>query len=102
MELEILQSDKQILKIAVSGKLDANDIGTHSWKLLEMIGDAKTSVILEFSGVNYISSIGIRMLLSARKDLNSKGMTLSIENLDPVVENIFRISGLMEFLDVKK
>jgi anti-anti-sigma factor len=94
MEIEILQSDKQILRIAVSGKLDTNTIGNHAWQLTSLFGNTKTPVALDFSGVTYLSSLGIRMLLTAYKELQKRGLSLKIEQPSEETEKVLRMAGL--------
>lgn len=93
MEIEVLQSDKQILKIAISGKLDANDVAQHAWELLTLVNNAKTPVILDFSEVTFLSSMGIRMLFSAYNDLKNRELALNLQNVRPEVQNVLKISG---------
>jgi len=94
MEIEIIQSDKQVLRIAVSGKLDANAVGNHAWELTRLIDNAKTSVILDFSGVSYLSSLGIRMLLTTSKNIQKKGKTLKVENPSVETAKVMQMAGL--------
>ncbi|HEX2570546.1 MAG TPA: STAS domain-containing protein [Polyangia bacterium] len=49
-------------------------------------------VVLDFSGVEYISSIGLRALMVAAKQTKALGGQLAIAALTPVVHEIFHIS----------
>jgi anti-sigma B factor antagonist len=94
MEIEIIQSDKQLLRIAISGKLDTNAIGNHAWELTSLFANTKANVALDFSGVTYLSSLGIRMLLSASKELQKSAKNLKIENPSEETEKVLRMAGL--------
>ncbi len=98
METEVIQSDKKLLKIAVSGKLDANEVGNHAWQLYGLLNNCKTPVILNLSGVSFLSSLGIRMLITAAKDIQRNGHSLKVENPSPEAEKVIRLAGLDELI----
>ena len=50
------------------------------------------SVVLDLSGVDYISSVGLRVLMLAAKQAKKQGGTVVVANLQTVVREIFEIS----------
>lgn len=61
---------------------------------------AKTSLILDFSGVEYISSMGLRVLMVAARQMRGQGARIAVAALQPVVEEIFSIARFQHVLDV--
>jgi len=51
-----------------------------------------TPLVLDFSGVDYISSVGLRVLMIAGKEITNNGGRIVIANLQPVVQEVFQIS----------
>ena len=49
-------------------------------------------LILDFAGVDYISSVGLRVLMLAAKQSREQGGTILVAALQPVVREIFEIS----------
>ena len=98
MEIEVVQSDKQLLRIALKGKLDANSVGNHAWELFALTNNSKVPVIFDFAEVHFLSSLGIGMLMSTVKDLAGRELSLKLENVTPEVENVLRISGMDSLL----
>jgi len=49
-------------------------------------------VVIDLSGVEYISSVGLRVLMVASKEAKTHGRTLAVCGLQPVVREIFEIS----------
>lgn len=96
--MEILQSDKSLLKIAFSGKLDANKAANEAAKFYALLNNRKSPVIIDFSEISFLSSLGIRMLLTASKDLKRNGYTLKIEGATLEVEKVLLTAGLGELL----
>jgi anti-anti-sigma factor len=60
--------------------------------LLEQAADARGALVLDFSGVDYISSVGLRVLMIASSQLRSRQAKLVVAGLQAVVAEIFAIS----------
>jgi anti-anti-sigma factor len=98
MTIEILHSDKALLKLAFSGKLDANTVANGSMEFFTLLNKRKSPVIVDFSEVTFLSSLGIRMLLTASKEVKEQGHELKIDNPSPEIEKIFHTAGLADLL----
>ena len=48
---------------------------------------------LDFANVDYISSAGLRLLVTLQKQAKSGGNNMTIRNINAVVKEVFRISG---------
>jgi anti-anti-sigma factor len=57
-------------------------------------------LVLDLSGVEYISSVGLRVLMLASKQVKAQGGSLAVCGLGPVVREIFEISRFNLVLDV--
>jgi anti-sigma B factor antagonist len=68
--------------------------------LLVKAGAAKNAVILDFSGVEYISSVGLRVLMIAAKQMKGHGARIVIAGPQPVVAEIFAISRFDRVLEI--
>ncbi len=60
--------------------------------LLAQCAAGKDSVLLDFSGVEYISSVGLRVLMMAAKQVRPAKGVMVIAAMQPVVKEIFDIS----------
>jgi len=81
--------------VALSGRIDnttsemfRTDLGPHVAEC-RVGGDR---LVLDFSGVEYISSVGLRVLMLAARQSREQGGTIAIAALQPVVREIFEIS----------
>lgn len=81
--------------LAPSGRID-HSTSDEFRELLEPSVDAATlaakPVILDLSGVEYISSAGLRCFMLAAKQAKNRGSTMVVAALQPVVREIFEIS----------
>ena len=97
MQIEkIYDSEKLTLK--VTGRLDSTN-----FQDLEKEANASIDSIKElefdFTDLEYLSSAGLRVLLSAQKKMNSKGK-MTVSHANNAVKDIFRITGFSEILTI--
>ena len=88
---------------APAGRIDhrsAAELETALAPLLALAGERKGSLVLDFAGVEYISSVGLRVLMIAAKQMRAAGARLSVAGLQSVVAEIFSISRFDKVLVV--
>ena len=61
---------------------------------------AKGALVLDFSGIDYISSVGLRVLMIAAKKMREREAPLLVTKLQSVVAEIFAISRFDRILTV--
>lgn len=94
------EKNGDILVVSAAGQINsANAAGLES-RLLEWAGDAEREWVLDLAQVEYISSAGLRVVLLLAKTLKQKGGRLVLCSLQPLVLEVFDISGFLEILDV--
>lgn len=59
-----------------------------------------TELTLDFAGLNYISSAGLRVLLSAHKTMNRKS-GMKIRNVNEIVQEVFVVTGFADILTIE-
>ncbi len=94
MELvEHLQGTVKVVKVA--GRIDQASANTFQEKLSPWLATCKAGeapVVLDFSGVEYISSVGLRVLMLAAKQAKSQQGKIAIAALTPMVTEVFQVS----------
>jgi anti-sigma B factor antagonist len=68
---------------------------------LDQSSGENAGLVIDFAGVDYISSIGLRMLMVAAKRIAARGGTLAVAAMRPDVAEIFAISRFDMVLDVR-
>ena len=63
-------------------------------------GDELKSLVLDFDAVDYISSAGLRVLLTAQKKMNAQGY-MELINVSEAVMDIFEMTGFADVLVIK-
>ena len=87
------------LTLTLSGRLDTNSSPALEAELKQSVGGVK-ELIFDFSGVEYISSAGLRVLLAAQKVMNRQGSMKLIGVNDDVME-VFEITGFSDILTIE-
>jgi len=78
--------DDGTMKLA--GRLDASAAEAAS----EAFGKIKTSVTMDFSDLEYISSAGLGVLFAAQKRLKAEGHGLKLRNLNSHIRDVFKFA----------
>ncbi|MGN0673337.1 MAG: STAS domain-containing protein [Anaerovoracaceae bacterium] len=87
------------LELKVSGRLDTTTAPALEAEIKNSIEGLK-SLVFDFAGLDYISSAGLRVLLSAQKSMNKQG-TMKLVNVNEVVMEVFEITGFVDVLTIE-
>lgn len=93
----------QSLTVVIAGELDhcaAPQIRQMLDGLLE--DPTVTQLTLDLENLSFMDSSGIGVLLGRLRQLQERGGTLSVKNMQPPVEKLFRLSGLHRVIGVEK
>ena len=98
METEIIRNGSEII-VAVKGRLNTLTAPQLEKELKTAIGDAD-KLIFDFAGLEYISSAGLRVLLSSMQIMNGRG-GMVLRNVRPDVLEVFEVTGFIDSLDIE-
>ena len=91
--------DKDILYIAVSGRIDASNAALAEEKIFSIKnGNPEKHTVIDADGLEYISSAGLRVVLRLRKEEPK----LAIINVAPDVYEVFDMTGFTDMVTVEK
>lgn len=87
------------LIIELEGRLDTTTSPELEKELKQSLSDV-TSLILDMDKLDYISSAGLRVLLSAQKEMNKQGSML-VKNVNENIMEIFDVTGFVDILNIE-
>ncbi len=87
------------LSIMLEGRLDTNTAPLLEAELKREIGGVE-KLVFDFEKLEYLSSAGLRVLLSAQKVMNKQGRMI-VKNVNDEVNEIFEITGFSDFLTIE-
>jgi len=97
MNIEQERTGKSTVVLTLSGRLDTVNAPLLESKIKEQ--EDITELTLDFKGVNYISSMGLRVLLAAKKAMKAEGSRLIIKNIQDSVREIFEMTGFLNLME---
>lgn len=92
-------ADGSELTVALEGRLDTNTSPELEKTLKESL-DGVTSLTFDFEKLEYISSAGLRVLLSAQKTMGRQG-TMKVTHVSDVIMEIFDVTGFTDILTIE-
>ena len=87
------------LTISIDGRLDTSTAPELDEELKASLGGIE-ELVMDFTGMEYISSAGLRVLLSAQKAMNAQGEMI-VTGANNTVMEIFDITGFTDILTIR-
>lgn len=101
--VEITDEKKgEVLIIRMRGRLDALSSPTAEKRVFDSINNGQNKLLMDFGGIEYLSSAGMRMLLSTTKRLKSLSGKLVVCSIPSNVMDVLKMSGFDHVIDFAK
>ena len=94
MRLQYSDLDSNTRLIKLSGALDINGVRDVEVDFVRLCAAEKVCVLVDLSKVNYISSIGIPLLVNSAKSLARQGGKMALLHPQKAVENVLDLTGI--------
>lgn len=98
MEINLDRNGEK-LTIAIEGRLDTNTAPELDNAIKNDIADIK-DLTLDLSGLEYVSSAGLRVILATQKIMNSQGKMV-VTNVQDMVMEVFEATGFTDVLTIE-
>ena len=98
--MEITVQHDEAMIVTVRGRLDTNTAPELD-EAIKKETISENAVVVDFAGVEYISSAGLRVLLALKRELDGQGKSLAIRNINAVVREIFNVTGFINILTIQ-
>lgn len=85
--------------LAVEGRLDTTTAPQLEQEVAGLIGNTEL-LIFDFKSLEYISSAGLRVLLSTQKKISRTGKMI-VKNVNDEVMEVFEVTGFTDFLTIE-
>lgn len=93
------EKNEDHLTIKLEGRLDTISAPQLEKELRQELSDTKY-LVLDFSQLDYLSSAGLRVILSAQKVMNQQGEMI-VRNVSDMIMEIFEVTGFSEILTIE-
>ncbi|HRU07720.1 MAG TPA: STAS domain-containing protein [Candidatus Brocadiia bacterium] len=102
MELKTIRADDQLSHVALVGRLDAEGVQEVDLQFVAATASRKKPAVVDMSKVDFVASLGMRMLAGCVRSLLTSGCKVALLNPQPLVLEAITNAGLLGFLHVEK
>ena len=96
----VVNEKNGITVIALTGRMDATTSGVFGDACKAELDKGAKRIILDLAGIEYISSAGLRMILTMLKSAKSASAKLAFCGMQSMVRDVFKISGFTSMLSI--
>lgn len=101
MELRVIEATDDLSHVALSDRLDAAGVQRIESEFMARTAARGKPTVVDMAEVDFIASLGIRMLVSYVKELVQAGARLALLKPQPVVEEALRKIALTDLLPIE-
>lgn len=94
-----METENKTITVYIDGPLDARSLSAVQEKVDNLEVKLGNIVVMDCTEMSYICSAGLRIFLAMHKDLTQRGAKLIIKSLQPMVYNIFKMTGFSQILN---
>lgn len=87
--------------VYIDGPLDAIHLDEVKQKIAEAATNLGDIITLDCTDMSYICSSGLRVFLQMHKDVTAANGKLIIKGLQPMVKDVFQMTGFMQILNIE-
>ena len=100
MELQYSELDNNIRLLRLIGKLDIVGVGQIETRFAAYCGGEKARVVVDLTQVDFLASIGIRLLTLTAKSVVSRGGKIVLLNPQPEVQHVLEVTGIPAIIPI--
>jgi len=97
----IINKDKEITNVVVEGRLDTTTSLDFEKNIASLFTDTVQQIVINCSNLDYVSSSGLRVLLSLQKQTNAVQGNLKFCNMKPEIKAVFDMTGFSSILTIE-
>lgn len=86
--------------VAVTGRVDSSNAERLESALGDLNARGRSRIVVDLSGIDYMSSMGIRALISAKKSSANRGGNVYLASPSNVAAEVIKIAGLEHVFDI--
>ena len=99
--MEIIQKEENgIVSIAIKGRLDADSSAEAESVVKDALKEETNRLLFNLGELEYLSSAGLRVLLSAAKEMRRRDGKIVLCALNEFVKEIFEVSGFQSLIPI--
>lgn len=93
-------TEKNQTILTLAGRLDTNTAPELEAALKPILAQG-TELVLDFAALEYVSSAGLRVLLTAQKAVQKNATKMTIRHVNDTINDIFELTGFADILTIE-
>lgn len=99
MKFEIKNENEALIGV-FNGRLDSAVADQLEKEMQPLMDSADKNIMLDCAGLEYISSSGLRLFLTLRKEVAKRGGTLTLCHINDDIRSVFTITGFFKLFEI--
>jgi anti-sigma B factor antagonist len=100
MEIVVVESMGNVTCVRLQGRLDAAGADAIGTRFTAAVVSSGRNAIVDLSGVTFVASLGLRLLIAAARSLQLKGASLALFGAPALVQEVFDQSALNQIIPI--
>ena len=97
-----MKTENGVPVLSLDGRITSTNASAVEQEALKTLaGYAGPALQLDLGALEYISSAGLRVLLSAHKAMSAKG-GMKVSNVNEIVQEVFEVTGFADILNIER
>lgn len=96
-----ITEENEGMKAIFEGRLDTPTAVKAQQEITPLLDNADKTIILDCTNLQYISSSGLRLFLTIRKETSAKGGKVIIENINEEIRKVFMMTGFFNLFEIR-
>ncbi len=98
--MNVASFGEHLMKVSLVGRLDTPGVDRIETRFVASLVPGSNSAIVDLSEVDFVSSMGIRMLVSAAKSLRTRQAKLALYGAQPTILQMFEAVALQKIIPI--
>ncbi|MDD2539043.1 MAG: STAS domain-containing protein [Bacteroidales bacterium] len=98
--MEVKISNDPIPVISINGRMDTGNTAIFEEAIAPVLKSDTKELIIDGTGLEYISSSGLRQFLVLQKNIKEKGGSLTVKSLRAEIKDIFDLTGFTNIFTI--
>ena len=98
--MTVVSLGDRVVKVTLVGRLDTQSVGRVETQFIAHLAPGPNNAIVDLSGVDFVASMGIRMLVSAAKTLRTRQAKLALYGAQPRVLQVLEAVSLQQIVPI--
>jgi len=100
LDTKIIKKKDYAYSVELKGAIDTDTYQQLEDEVKEIIDDKTKVIFFDMAGVDYVSSIGIKVVMWVKKEMARRNASFAMVNLQPQIKKVFDVMKILPVIDI--